>query len=111
VRWQAGQRLLTVGADEPSQVSRPRSTAGSLGYTGLSRGYMNPPNTDFVMERYGKLTDMDRSFDVEYWQRLGPHAIFEAAWQMVVDVHSQKPGGADDLRLRRSVEIFQRQRR
>jgi len=65
---------------------------------------MDRPNRDFVMERYGKLTDMDRSFDVDYWQRLGPHAIFEAAWQMVVDVHSQKPGGADDLRLRRSVE-------
>jgi hypothetical protein len=58
---------------------------------------------DFVRERYGKLADMDRSFDVDYWQRLGPHAIFEAAWQ-IIDVHSQKPGGADDLRLRRSVE-------
>jgi len=24
------------------------------------------------MERYGRLPDMDRSFDIAYWQRLGP---------------------------------------
>ena len=36
----------------------------------------------FTMERYGRLPDMDRSFDIEYWQRLGPAAIFEAAWRM-----------------------------
>ena len=40
----------------------------------------DPP---FVMERYGRLSEMDRSFDIAYWQRLGPAAIFEAAWQMV----------------------------
>lgn len=61
------------------------------------------------MERYGRLKDMDRSFDIEYWQRLGPEAILEAAWQMVVDVHSRRPGGSDELRLRRTVEKFQRQ--
>ena len=61
----------------------------------------------FVMERYGRLSELDRKFDIEYWQRLGPAAIFEAAWQMVVDVHSQGPGGPDALRLRRTVEHFQ----
>lgn len=63
------------------------------------------------MERYGRLSDMDRSFDKAYWQRLGPAAIFEAAWQMIVEAHSKGPGEPDDLRLRRSVESFQRQRR
>jgi hypothetical protein len=63
----------------------------------------------FVMERYGRLKDMDRSFDIAYWQKLGPEAIFEAAWQMVVDVYSRRPGGSDELRLRRTVENFQRQ--
>ena len=58
----------------------------------------------FVMERHGRLSELDRKFDIEYWQRLGPAAIFEAAWQMVVDVHSQGPGGPDALRLRRTVE-------
>ena len=57
------------------------------------------------MERYGRLHETGRSFNIAYWQRLGPEAIFEAAWQMVVDAHSSHP---DDLRLRRSVEKFQR---
>jgi hypothetical protein len=62
----------------------------------------------FTTERYGRLPDMDRSFDIAYWQRLGPAAIFEAAWQMVVDAHARRPGGLDELRLRRTVENFQR---
>ena len=63
------------------------------------------------MERYGRLTEMDRSFDIAYWQRLGSKAIFEAAWLMVIDAHSRRPGQADELRLRRTVETFQRQPR
>ena len=70
-----------------------------------------PKEPAFVMERYGQLKDMDRKFDVEYWQRLGPAAIFEAAWQMVVDAHLRRPGGADELRLRRTVERFQSSQR
>ena len=69
------------------------------------------PEPTFVMERYGKLHDADRSFDVAYWQRQGPEAIFEAAWQMVVDVYSQRPGGENELRVQRTVESFHRQQR
>ncbi len=72
---------------------------------------MDKAASPFVMERYGRLPEMDRSFDIAYWQRLGPAAILEAAWQMVVDVHSRHPGGDDELRVRRTVEAFQRQRR
>jgi hypothetical protein len=46
---------------------------------------------------------MDRSFDIAYWQRLGPAAIFEAAWQMAVDAHSLTPGGPHAPRLRRTL--------
>ena len=67
-----------------------------------------PPS--FVVERYGRLAEIGRSFDVAYWQRLGPAAIFEAAWELVVQAHSQRPGGEDELRLRRTVESFQRER-
>ena len=63
------------------------------------------------MERYGRISEMNRSFDIAYWQRLGPAAIFEAAWQMVLDAHSRHHGGRDELRLRRTVESFQRNRR
>jgi hypothetical protein len=62
------------------------------------------------MERHGRMSELDRKFDIEYWQRLGPAAIFEAAWQMVVDAHSRELGNLDALRLRRTVEHFQRPR-
>ena len=71
---------------------------------------MQEKPSSFTMERYGALRDMDRSFDVEYWQRLGSAAIFEAAWQLAVQAHSQRPGGEDELRLQRSVEVFHRTR-
>jgi hypothetical protein len=71
-------------------------------------GAQNPP--PFVMERYGRLAEMDRSFDIAYWQNLGPESIFEAAWQLVVDAHTRGPGGADELRLQRTVEHFQSSR-
>ena len=72
---------------------------------------MEKPAPTFVMERYSRLPEMDRSFDIAYWQRLGASAILEAAWQMAVDAHARHPGGADELRLRRTVETFQRQQR
>ncbi|MGZ3356993.1 MAG: hypothetical protein ACXVBO_19335, partial [Isosphaeraceae bacterium] len=34
------------------------------------------PGSDFVMERFGSIRDMDRSFDIEYWQRQGDAAIY-----------------------------------
>jgi hypothetical protein len=63
---------------------------------------------DFVMERKVRLNQMDRSFDVEYWQRLGPEAIFEAAWDMVVQAWKVKGRDPNELRLQRSVETIQR---
>ena len=62
----------------------------------------------FVMERWGKVSESDRSFDVEFWQRLGPEEIFKAAWEQVEFAHEMKGGDKNDLRLRRSVEIIQR---
>jgi hypothetical protein len=76
----------------------------------FSESHVSDIPAHFVMERHGRLSEMDRKFDVEYWQRLGPEAIFEAAWQMVVGAHSRQPGGLDALRLRRTVEHFQRAR-
>lgn len=64
-----------------------------------------------VTERYGRLHEMDRAFDVAYWQRLGPEAIFEAAWKLVVEAHARDPRGEEELRLCRTVESFQQVRR
>jgi hypothetical protein len=60
------------------------------------------------MERFGRLKNMDRSFDIAYWQKLGAEAIFEEAWHMVVEAHLRKGGSLDELRLQRTVESFQR---
>jgi hypothetical protein len=60
------------------------------------------------MERFGRLSEMDRSFDVEYWQRQGPSAIYSAAWELVELHHRDRGGEPDELRLQRTVEHFQR---
>ena len=76
---------------------------------GVVQGVSINDQPEFVMERFGRLRDMDRSFDIAYWQRLGPKAIFEAARQMVIDAERQK-GRTGELRLQRSVEQFRRSR-
>ena len=66
--------------------------------------------TGFV-ERYGKLEEMDRSFDLDFWQAQPPSARFQAAWELII--HACKVKGMDvrQLRLQRSVESFQRPQR
>ena len=61
-----------------------------------------------VMERIGKIEDLDRSFDIEFWQRQGTTAIFSAAWELIKLYHASLGENVDDLRLQRSVESFQR---
>jgi hypothetical protein len=71
---------------------------------------VDPFEPPTVVERYGRLRDMDRSFDIHYWQQQGPEAIFEAAWRMVEE-YLVSHGRQDELRLQRSVENYQRQKR
>ncbi len=61
-----------------------------------------------VMERKGKLGDLDRSFDLAYWQAQDDTARFAAAWELVVFAHRLKGRDENELRLQRSVESFQR---
>jgi len=63
---------------------------------------------DFVMERFGRIDDSDRSFDVAYWQRQGDAAIFRAAWELVETFARVRGMSPDELRLEGSVESFQR---
>ena len=66
--------------------------------------------TGFV-ERRGKIQELDRSFDLAFWQNQSPQARFSAAWELII--HASKVKGQDvrQLRLQRSVEAFQRQPR
>jgi len=61
------------------------------------------------MERRGKLQDMDRSFDLKFWQAQPPQARFDAVWEMIV--HATKVKGQDvrQLRLQRSITHYARQ--
>ena len=63
------------------------------------------------MEHRGKLQELDRSFDLAYWQAQTPEARFTATWELIV--HASKVKGVDvrQLRLQRSTEAFQRQPR
>ena len=62
-------------------------------------------------ERKGKLKDLDRSFDLHFWQAQPAQARFDAVWELIV--HASKVKGFDvrKLRLQRSVTNFKRQQR
>lgn len=60
------------------------------------------------MARKGKIEDLDRRFDMAYWQAQGDAARFAAAWELVVFAHRQKGRDEREPRLQRSVEAFHR---
>jgi hypothetical protein len=64
--------------------------------------------TDFVMEGISRVDELDRSFDIEYWQRQDSQARLSAAWELVVFAHERKGGTADELRLQRTIEYLER---
>lgn len=63
------------------------------------------------MERRGKLEELDRSFDVAFWQSQPAQARFDAVWELIVHAARVKGYDVRQLRLQRSVETFQRQER
>lgn len=62
-----------------------------------------------VMEHIGNVKDMNREFDVAFWQAQESTARFRAAWEQVEFYHTMKGLPRDELRLQRSVEALQRQ--
>ena len=63
------------------------------------------------IERRGKLAELDRSFDISFWQSQTPQARFLAAWELVLHAAKVKGIHVRQLRLQRTVENFQRQPR
>ncbi|MCX6058127.1 MAG: hypothetical protein NTW69_08255 [Chloroflexi bacterium] len=63
------------------------------------------------VERRGKIEQMDRSFDLIFWQAQPAKARFDASWELVT--HYMKVKGYDvrQLRLQRLVTNFQRPER
>ena len=65
-------------------------------------------NSRIVMERKGRLEELDRSFDLQFWQAQSSTARFSAAWELVVQYYEMKGKDVSELRLQRTVEHFQR---
>jgi hypothetical protein len=66
---------------------------------------------DKAFVRRGKIQEMDRSFDLEFWQMQTPKARFDAVWELIVLAAKMKGKDVRQLRLQRSVTNFQRQPR
>lgn len=65
-------------------------------------------NQDSAMMKFGKISEMDRSFDIEYWQNQGDAAILQAAAELIDFYLKSKGVAPDEFRLQRTVERFQR---
>ena len=62
-------------------------------------------------ERRGKLENLDRSYDLRFWQTQTPQARLNATWDLIVHYAKVKGLSVRQLRLQRSVERYGRQRR
>ena len=49
-----------------------------------------------------------RTFDIAYWQRQGTDAIFEAAWQMILEAHARGAHSGEPLTFQRTVGGFRK---
>jgi hypothetical protein len=56
-----------------------------------------------IMSRLVPLADDKRDFDLLFWQRVGDQGIFEAAWEMVLDLAKWKQPHGNKSRLRRTI--------
>jgi hypothetical protein len=60
-----------------------------------------------IRENYSKLGEAD-TFDLEFWQSQTPEALFQAAFGLVKDYLLMREGYANEPRLKRTVESFQK---
>lgn len=63
------------------------------------------------IEKKGRIEELDRSFDLRFWQSQPPKARFDATWELIVHYMKVKGHDVRQLRLQRSVTNFQRQQR
>lgn len=61
-----------------------------------------------IEENYQSIKDVRQTFDVCFWQSKGELAIFEAVTEMLKDYFLIRGKDADEFRLQRSVESFQK---
>lgn len=62
-------------------------------------------------ERRGKISELDRSFDLLYWQAQPAEARFNATWELILHYARVKGLDVRQLRLQRTITAFQKQQR
>jgi len=60
------------------------------------------------MARMASLEEAGRSFDLDFWGKVGHEGRFAAAWEMVIETFLLRGEDAGQLRLRRSVQGVER---
>ena len=60
-----------------------------------------------IVENYGKL-GQSTQFDTTFWQAQPPEVLFDAAFDMIKDYLLIKENYADEPRLQRTIESFQK---
>ena len=66
-------------------------------------------NNRVVMSRLTTVEEQgNRSFDIEFWQRLTDEQRMQAVWDLVVFDYELKGKNLDELRLQRTVENLRR---
>lgn len=61
------------------------------------------PKARVVMSRLIHRDQHDRSFDLEFWDRVGAAGRFEAAWQMLKEVQLMRGQSGELPRLQKNV--------
>ncbi len=61
-----------------------------------------------IEEKYQRITDDRRSFDIRFWQSQGDIAIFEAVTEMLNDYLLIRGKNANESRLQRTIEAFRK---
>lgn len=62
-----------------------------------------------VMTKLARIEDQNnRSFDIEFWQRLTDEQRMQAVWDLVIFDYELKGKDLNELRLQRTVENLQR---
>ncbi|MBW2318862.1 MAG: hypothetical protein JRD47_06540 [Deltaproteobacteria bacterium] len=61
-----------------------------------------------IEENYQRIIDDRRLFDIRFWQSQGDQAIFDAVMEMLNDYFLIRGKNADEPRLQRTIENFQK---
>ncbi|MGH9800121.1 MAG: hypothetical protein ACRD82_07135 [Blastocatellia bacterium] len=64
--------------------------------------------SDKAMERFGRIEDLDRSLDLEFWQAQSAEARVVAAWELTVTAYQLNDGEIAGLRMQKQIESFRR---